>query len=210
MNSVTKISTILESHGNTLSLTELVKEISQKYHIVNDKHLFTAVKYAYETNKKQFEHTDPIKVGTSELSRIISYEKFEKAYGSFIEQADKNVMTKKGEGSKIPLGFDGENVINNWKFSQHFGQGAASRTPYISWFVVSIYYVIENAKIIVGIEKERYPHLDKMNPIKIEEVGKKDRYVAIFYECNKNNIDYKELYEHFISISEQVINLGVN
>ena len=64
--------------------------------------------------------------------------------------------------------------------------------------------------IVVGIEKESYPHLDKMNPIKTEEVGKKDRYVAVFYECDKNNIAYKELYEHFISISEQVINLGIN
>ena len=209
MNNIAKISAVLKTLGNEISLTDLVDEISRKYHIVNDEHLFTAIKYAYETNKQLFEQK-PILKGESELSRIITFEKFQKAYSSFIEQADKNVMTRKGEGSKTPFGFDGDNIINNWSFSQHFGQGAASRTPYVNWFVVSIYYVIESAKIIVGIEKERYPHLDKMNPIKIEEVGKKDRYVAVFYECDKNNIAYKELYEHFISISEQVINLGVN
>lgn len=208
MNSVTKISTVLESHGSTLSLTELVDEISKKYHIVNDENLFTAIKYAYESNKHLFEQFPTTNIN-SQLSKIITFEKFEKAYSSFIEQADKNVMTKKGEGPKTPLGFDGDNVINNWSFSQHFGQGAASRTPYVNWFVISIYYVIESAKIIVGIEKERYPHLDKMNPIKIEELGKKGRYVAVFYECNKNNTDYKKLYEHFISVSEQVINLGL-
>ena len=48
-----------------------------------------------------------------------------------------------------------------------------------------------------------------MNPIKTEEIGKKDRYVAVFYECDKNNIDYEKLYEHFISVSEQVIDLGL-
>ena len=208
MNSITKISTVLEYHESTLSLTELVDEISKKYHIVNDEHLFTAIKYAYESNKHLFEQF-PTTNTNSQLSKIITFEKFEKAYSSFIEQADKNVMTKKGEGSKTPFGFDGDNVINNWSFSQHFGQGAASKAPYISWFVVSIYYVTDNAKVVVGIEKERYPHLDKMNPIKTEEFGKKDRYVAVFYECNKDNIDYEKLYEQFISVSEQVITLGL-
>lgn len=208
MNSTSKISAVLELLGNEISLTELVDEISRKYHIVNDEHLFTAVKYAFETNKQLFKQMSK-KVGNRQLSRIITFEKFEQAYSSFIEQADKNVMTKKGEGSKTPFGFDGNNIINNWSFSQHFGQGAASRTPYVNWFVVSIYYVTESGKIVVGIEEDRYPHLDKMNPIKTEEIGKKDRYVAVFYECNKNNIDYEKLYEHFISVSEQVIDLGL-
>lgn len=208
MNSLLKISAVLEALGNDIPLTELVDEISRKYHIVNDDHLFSAVKFAFETNKQLFKDT-PIKAVNGELSRIITFEKFAKAYSSFLEQADNNSVTKKAEGSKIPYGFDGGNVIYNWKFSQHYGQGAASKTPYISWFVISIYYVIDSTKIIVGIEKERYPHLGKMNPIKIEEIGKKDRYVAIFYECDKNNIDYKELYEHFISVSEEVITLGL-
>ena len=30
-----------------------------------------------------------------------------------------------------------------------------------------------------------------MQPLKTEAIGKKDRYVAVFYECDKNNIDYK-------------------
>lgn len=208
MNSTSKISAVLEPLGNEISLTELVSEISRKYHIVNDEHLFTAVKYAFENNKQLFKQ-NPVVKDNSELSRIITFEKFKKAYSGFIEQADKNVITKKGEGSKIPLGFDGETIINEWKFSQNFGQGAPSKTPYVSWFVVSIYYITESAKIVVGIEEDRYPHLVEMNPIKTEAIGKKDRYIAVFYECDKNNIDYEKLYEHFISVSEQVINLGL-
>ena len=75
MNNIAKILAVLELLGNEISLTELVDEISRKYHIVNDEHLFTAIKYAFETNKQLFE-PKPIIKGESELSKIIHLEDY--------------------------------------------------------------------------------------------------------------------------------------
>lgn len=41
----------------------------------------------------------------SELRRIVTLDLFEKAYNAFINQADKNLITKKAQGSKVPYGF---------------------------------------------------------------------------------------------------------
>ena len=48
-----------------------------------------------------------------------------------------------------------------------------------------------------------------MEPIRTTAIGKKDRYVAVFYECNKDNINYEELYNKFITVSERVVELGL-
>ena len=212
MNNISKIVAVLETLGNEVSITEIVAEISHRYHIVNDEHLFSAIKNTIEANKQLFKQNastnkSPVSYGKSEWSKVVTFEKFQPAFVEFLKQADENAITKKSEGSKTPYGFTAETAKDI--LGLHFGQGAASRTPYMNWYVVSIYYIPETSKIVLGIEEGRYSHLDEMQPLKTEAIGKKDRYVAVFYECDKNNIDYKELYEHFVSVSEQVMDLGL-
>ena len=214
MINLDKIVEVWESLEQDASITDLVGAISRKYHIANDAPLFYYVKSIMNAKKHLFvRHVQPqTAIIENELSKIVTYEKFEIAYSKFLEQADNNVKSKKSEGSKTPYGFSFEanqNVICGGGFSQHFGQGAASKTPYMSWHVVSIYYVVESQKIVLGIEEARYPHLKKMEQIKTESIGKKDRNVAIFYECSKNSIDYKELYNKFMSVSNRVMELGL-
>ena len=101
----------------------------------------------------------------------------------------------------------GKNALDGADFTQHFGQGAASKTPYMNWHVVSVYYVVETGRIVIGIEKERYKQLDRMHPIRFEHLGNRKTEVAIFYETVKDKIVYKVLYEKFIGISEEVMAL---
>ena len=213
MINLDKIVEVWESLEQEAAITDLVDAISRKYHIANDTHLFYAIKATMNANKYLFtRRPNPSTIVENELSKIVTYEKFELAYSKFLEQAESNVESKKSEGSKTPYGFSFEakqNVICGGGFSQHFGQGAASKTPYMSWHVVSIYYVVESQKIVLGIEEARYPHLNEMEQIKTEAIGKKDRNVAIFYECFKNSIDYKELYNKFMSVSNRVMELGL-
>ncbi len=214
MIKIEKIVEVWESLGQDASITDLVDAISRKYHIVNDVPLFYAIKNIMNANQQLFIRGVQYQpaIIENELSKIVTYEKFEIAYSRFLEQADKNARTQKSEGSKTPYGFVFEtkqNFICGGAFSQHFGQGAASKTPYISWHVVSIYYVVDSKKIVIGIEESRYPHLQNMQSIRTEAIGKKDRYVAVFYECAKDSIDYKELYNKFMDVSQQVIELDL-
>lgn len=151
----------------------------------------------------------PVNKYNSELRQFVTAELFEKAYRSFIEQADKNAISKKSQGTKKPLGFVVRNIFDGGNFSQHFGQGAASATPYMNWWVVSIYYIPDTGNIVMGIETERYSHLNKMKPLRIEQIGKKKTNVAVFYSTSKENVNYYELYEKFIAVAEEVINLGL-
>ena len=48
-----------------------------------------------------------------------------------------------------------------------------------------------------------------MQPIRTVAIGKQDRYVAVFYEIQKDNIDYHELYNKFMDVSQQVMELGL-
>jgi hypothetical protein len=202
-----------ESLEQDASITDLVGAISRKYHIANDTHLFYAIKATMNANKHLFtRRPNPSTIVENELSKVVTYEKFEIAYSKFLEQADSNVESKKSVGSKTPYGFffdANQNIICGGGFSQHFGQGAASKTPYMSWHVVSIYYVVESQKIVLGIEESRYPHLKDMEQIKTEPIGKKDRNVVVFYECSRNSIDYKNLYDKFMRVSQQVMELGL-
>ena len=214
MIKIDKIVAVWETLEPEATLTDLVDAISKKYHIANDAPLFYWVKKAMNENSDLFMRCPKVQPITldNELSKIVTYDKFEIAYTKFLEQADRNAITQKSEGSKIPYGFAFEpkkNFICGGGFSQHFGQGAASKTPYISWHVVSIYYVVERRKIVLGIEESRYSHLKDMQPIKTEAIGKKDRYIAVFYECTKDAIDYETLYNKFISVSTQVMELGL-
>ena len=145
----------------------------------------------------------------SEMRKNVSVKAFEKAYLKLLEQAKINAVTKKSEGSSVPYGFSANNFFDGATFSQHFGQGAASKTPYMNWWVVSIYYVVDNNTIVMGIEENRYPYLDKMSPIKYEKIGNKKIRIAVFYESDAESVDYEELYESFINTAETVMKLGL-
>lgn len=146
---------------------------------------------------------------TSELSQIVTAPKFEKAYRFFIEQADKNAVSKKAQGSKIPYGFSKKPVCEGGGFKPQYGQGAASATPYMNWSAVSIYYMPNTGQIMMGIEEDRYPHLGEMTikPIRYAQIGNKKVSIAVFYETIKEKVNYEELYENFINVCEEVMRL---
>ena len=148
---------------------------------------------------------------TSDLSKTVTVNAFEQAYIKFIEQADKNAISKKAQGSKTPYGFSVRPECDGAHFKQQFGQGTPSSTPYMNWWVVSIYYLPENGNIIMGIEEDRYPHLKEMNnkPLRYEQIGNKKTNIAVFYAAAKDNVNYGVLYESFITVCEEVMQLGL-
>ena len=92
---------------------------------------------------------------TSDLSKTVTVNAFEQAYIKFIEQADKNAISKKAQGSKTPYGFSVRPECDGAHFKQQFGQGTPSSTPYMNLWVVSIYYIIDSGNIVMGIEEDR-------------------------------------------------------
>jgi hypothetical protein len=168
----------------------------------------------YTTEKETLSMDNLNGNNTSELRRMMTPQLFEKAYKIFIEQADENAQTKKSRGQRLPYGIskaDNERMISidEGGMAQHYGQGAASYTPYINWHVVSVYYLPSTGQIIVGIEKDRYPFLDKMKPLRYSQIGNKKIDVAVFYETTKDSVDYAKLYQKFIEVSEEVMRIGV-
>ena len=148
---------------------------------------------------------------TSDLSKVVTASAFEKAYTAFIEQADENAKSGKSNGKKIPFGFSERPYCDGAHFMAHYGQGAASATPYMNWWAVSIYYLPANGNIVMGIEANRYPHLREMQikPLRYEQIGKKKVSIAVFYSTNKSNVNYNELYDKFIDVCEEVKRLGL-
>lgn len=98
--------------------------------------------------------------------------------------------------------------MNGCALGQQFGQGGASGTPYISWYVVSIYYVTAQNRIVLGIETNRYQHLNKLLPYKQEKITKK-KEVAVFDEYDREKIDFQKLYTNFIALSEKIMKIGL-
>ena len=146
--------------------------------------------------------------GPSKLRQGVSAEKFELLFKEFLRQADINAITRKSNGGKDPKYLDNNVFDGGKKIGCHYGQGAASKTPYVNWWVLSIYYIPENGRIIMGIESDRYPHLNQMNPISYESLGK-DRRIAVFYKSTKSSLNYEDLYESFLDVSEQIMKLGI-
>ena len=144
----------------------------------------------------------------NELSKKVSQEKFELIFKEFMAQADENAKTGKSNGTKKSRYLD-NNEFNGAKFKCNYGHGAATKTPHINWWVLSVYYIPYNGRIIMGIEDHRYPYLNKMNPISHKSIENKKDTVAVFYETTKDNVNYKKLYEAFINIVEQITILGV-
>ena len=144
----------------------------------------------------------------SELCKNVSVEIFERIFKDFMRQADDNAKIGKSFGGKKPKYLD-NCFLDGADLGYHYGQGAAAKTPYLNWWVLSIYYLPENGKIIMGIEAHRYPYLNKMKPITYKIIGNKNDKVAVFYETTKETIDYEELYNYFIDVAEQIMRLGV-
>ncbi len=148
---------------------------------------------------------------TSELSKILDDKTFENTFAGFIAQADKNAISGKGEGGQTPVGFSAKPSCDGADISTHYGQGGASKTPYLNWWVVSIYYTPDNGNIMMGIEETRYPHLKEMQikPLRYAQIGNKKVDVAIFYSATKSSINYSELREGFMNVCEEVMRLGL-
>lgn len=148
---------------------------------------------------------------TSELSKVVTAQAFEKAYAAFIEQADKNAISGKAQGSKTPYGFSEKPECDGAHFKPQYGQGSPSAAPYMNWWVVSIYYLPNSGNIIMGIEEDRYSHLKEMTikPLRYDQIGNKKINTAVFYSANKSSVNYGELYEKFISVCEEVMRLGL-
>lgn len=91
----------------------------------------------------------------SELQEVLSFEKFELAFKSFMNQAESNAISGKSRGSKSPLGIvatkasdsSGKLLVDGAHLGVQYGQGAASRSPYFNWGVVSIYYLVSEKRI---------------------------------------------------------------
>jgi len=149
---------------------------------------------------------------TSELSKVFDRDTFEKTYRLFLEQADENVVSGSGSGGQTPKGFDKKPNCDGANVSTHYGMGNASKTPYLCWWVVSIYYLPDSGNIIMGIEEDRYPHLKEMKikPLRYSRIGNKKIDTAVFYSTTKESIDYGELHENFINVCEEVMRLGLN
>lgn len=101
---------------------------------------------------------------------------------------------------------DGDGVF---RLSQHFGQGAASLTPYLNWHVVSIYYIPADGSIVMGIERDRYTGLKDMEPLRYIQLGNKKTDVAVFFESTKASLDYDVLYKRFMDVCEEVMKIGL-
>ncbi len=148
---------------------------------------------------------------TSELSRVFDRDTFERTYRSFLEQADANVVSGSGNGGQTPKGFDKKPNCDGADVSTHFGMGNASKTPYLNWWVVSIYYLPDSGNVVMGIEEDRYPHLKEMKiePLRYTRIGNKKVDTAVFYSSSKSNLNYSELHEKFLCVCEEVMRLGL-
>ncbi len=148
---------------------------------------------------------------TSELSKVFDIKAFENAYSELIKKADNNANSKIFEGGQTPYGFDKKPRCDGADVCTHYGMGRASKSPYLNWWVVSIYYLPDSGNIVMGIEESRYPHLHdmKIKPIRYSRVGNKKEDVAVFYSTTKTNLNYAELYEKFLCVCEEVMRLGL-
>lgn len=145
----------------------------------------------------------------SEIRQKFDISAFENAFEAFLEQADKNAISKKAEGGQVPFGFNEKINCDGANIATHYGQGGASTTPFLNWGVVSIYYTPENGNIDLGIESDRFPSMTQMKiePLQYSQIGNKKVDVAIFYSTSKTNIDFKMLYDKFLNVCEEVIRI---
>lgn len=151
----------------------------------------------------------------STLRSVLPYSTFRYSFEQFMRQAEENVVTNRASGSRLPAGVNPNEpgkktcLVNGGYLAQHFGQGAPSRTPYYNWHVLSIYYLVNTGRIIMGIEDKRYKHIDSITCVRVDSsvIGRKPIHVV--YECRKDTLDYEKLYEMFMSTSEEILEHGL-
>lgn len=154
----------------------------------------------------------------SELSMVLPFEKFKIAFEKFLEQSEKNIASDgKSHGMRKPFGvspinnqsFGGKLCVDGCALGQQYGYGRQSDAPYFNWHVVSIYYVVSEQKIKLGIEKSRYRYLDKLSNFSYESFKNRKTPVAVFYSNDRASIDYQILYEKFMELSAKVLSIGL-
>lgn len=150
-------------------------------------------------------------VHSSELAKMVTLERFEKAFNAFSVQALENSKTHKANGKKVPFGFSKKVDVDGAIFGLHYGQGGATKTPYMNWWVASIYFLPEKGEIVFGIEENRYPHLAEMSikATACKKIGNKPEPVAIFYTATKDDLKIDELYEIFLNVCEEIMRVGL-
>ena len=156
-----------------------------------------------ETGNPQCGEADTISI--SELRQSITLERFAAAFEEFMRKAEEKMKV----GKEIPSVFSQANLKGLACLSAHYGQGAVSKAPYLNWHVLSIYYIVDEGIIVIGIQRHRYPHLSKMKPLRDKIVPGKQE-VAVFYSTIIERIDYPAMYEKFMGIAEQIIRLGMD
>ena len=151
----------------------------------------------------------------SELTKVLPYEKFETAFKSFMKQAEANAITGKSRGSKAPVGivapkasdYSGKLLVDGAHLGVQYGQGAASHSPYFNWGVVSIYYLVSDNRICLGIEEDIYGKVRQLPAKRYAIIGNKKAYVAIFFEVDADSLDFHELYDAFMRLADKVRSL---
>lgn len=153
----------------------------------------------------------------SELAQVLTYEKFEIAFKSFMKQAETNAISGKARGSKAPAGIvaskasdsSGKLLVDGAHLGVQYGQGSASQSPYFNWHVVSIYYLVCEKRICLGIEEDIYEKVKQLPVKRYAIIGNKKAFVAVFYEDDVDIIDFHELYDAFMELAENVRSLGL-
>lgn len=132
-------------------------------------------------------------------------EDFKEALDKFLKQADENQISTKSNGKKII-------ETPECRLGAHYGQGNASRAPYLNWGIVSVYYITDENSIVIGIAKKFLDaldhHLSRMNISEIDDkllgASTKDKYVAVYYKTPRDHLNYDVLYKKFMSICDEV------
>ena len=153
----------------------------------------------------------------SELAQVLTYEKFEIAFKSFMKQAETNAISGKARGSKSPVGIvapkasdsSGKLLVDGAHLGVQYGQGTASQSPYFNWHVVSIYYLVSDKHICLGIEEDIYGKVKQLPAKRYAIIGNKKAYVAVFFEDDVDSIDFHELYDAFMKLANNVRSLGL-
>ena len=223
MTDINKLIEIIKGNGNSASFDKIIDDYQIKHHFLMQAEHKSLVLKTLQKNSSEVSFNEEAqkwelriksyatKHYESELSKIVNSNAFEKAFKHFIEQANVNAISKRSEGEKVPYGFKEKLSCDGAEFGQHYGQGAASLTPYMNWHVVSIYYLPQTEDIFIGIEENRYAHINEISikPLRCSRIGNKQINTAIYYSTSKNNIVYSELYDNFIQLCEEVIQLGL-
>ena len=205
---------IIAKHKVFVKHKEYGKGEVYKVDIDNDLHVdFNGVKRIFPDMKYLAIDDNPNEKYNSDIyhnndeAKELTKNNFEGIFSKFMQQALENSKTGKAEGKKIKYTAQD---LNNREILLQYGQGKASKAPHINWDIVDIYYIVEKAKLIVGIEYDK--HRDKVNQMKSIKHIKIDTFdnnqtVAVFYETPIDKINFEELYCMFINVSKEIIRI---